>query len=309
MERYTPETMSRRDMKKCYSRYSICVLLSIAASQGLAILLVIGAERYLPGLLEGNHGPIWQILINDVSVYLPALILIPPLLRRLPKAEPIPVNQLSLWELLQGAAFSLGIGYLFSLLTNLFISLLENLTGFASSNVVDSLSDMPPMVYFLSVAVVAPVLEELTYRKLLLERLRGLGDRSAVLLSALAFALFHANLYQTVYAFALGAVFACVVLLTGSIRDTILLHMCVNGLSVVITYCDFPYADQILGAAIYLLIGISIAQLILSRGKYHLEDGPLPFRRSEKLRACLHSVWFWLLLLGGLGLSAVSIFL
>lgn len=130
-----------------------------------------------------------------------------------------------------------------------------------------------------------------------------------MVLSALAFALFHANLYQTAYAFVLGLVFGAVVLLTGSIRDTILLHMLINGFSVVM---QLNLPDEVFLAAsvfIYLSIGIAIAMFLAVRRGYHMEPGPLPFRPQEKARACRRSVWFWVMLVLGLGYSAVTIFL
>ena len=81
---------------------------------------------------------------------------------------------------------------------------------------------------FLFVCVLAPIMEELFFRKLLLDRVRRYGDRAAILISALAFGLYHGNFYQFFYAFALGAVFAYVYLRTGKLRWTVGFHAGVN---------------------------------------------------------------------------------
>ncbi len=311
MTPYAPKPMSRRELRKCYSRFSISVILVVALTQGMGAGLYYAAARFFPQYYwDAFWGPILAMAINDVSVYLPGLIVFPLVLRKMPKGNPIPVDRLSLWEFIQAAVFSFGVGYGCSLLSSLVISALERLTRQATTNVVDSFTaSLPLWLTAVAFVLVAPILEELIFRRILLRRLLGLGDVSAVVLSALAFALFHANLYQTAYAFLLGLVFGAVVLLTGSIRDTILLHMLINGFSVVMQL-DLPVeVYMVASVCIYLSIGIAIAMFLAVRRGYHMEPGPLPFSGREKRRACRRSVWFWVMLVLGLGYSAVTIFL
>lgn len=310
MNRYTPDNMSRRDLRKCYSRFSISILLLLASTYGMAFLLSLLSQRFLTEYL---YDPFWypiiQISINDLSSYLPGLIVLPLLLRKLPAAAPIPVDRFSLWELLQALVFSFGAGYLFLFPTNLLIGLLENLLGIPAFDAVSALeNDLPPWLLVLAFVIIAPVFEEILFRGILLRRLRGLGDVSAVVLSGLAFGLFHANLQQTAYAIVLGMVFAAIVLLTGSIRDTILLHMVINGSSVLLLLLDSNLSSLIFLIFIFLCMGGAIAMFITTWRKYHMEPGPLPFHARDKRRACLFSVWFWLLLIIGLWLSVSLVF-
>src|SRR5699024_5291593 len=67
--------------------------------------------------------------------------------------------------------------------------------------------------------------EELLFRGLLARRLARYGQRPAALVSALLFALYHANLSQFFYAFALGLLLAYAYFYTGTIKTPILLHM------------------------------------------------------------------------------------
>ena len=59
----------------------------------------------------------------------------------------------------------------------------------------------------LYICLVGPVLEELIYRGVLLQRLRPFGAGTAVVLSALCFGLMHHDLYQGLAAFWCGLVF------------------------------------------------------------------------------------------------------
>lgn len=118
--------------------------------------------------------------------------------------------------------------FLGSYFTDLLLSLIAALRGAPIVDPVNDFFEMPIPVLVLLTCVVAPVVEELTYRRLLLPRLRPYGDRFAVLASALCFSLMHGNLSQFFYAFALGIVLGRVFLKTGCIWQTILLHALVN---------------------------------------------------------------------------------
>ena len=76
--------------------------------------------------------------------------------------------------------------------------------------------------------VAAPILEELVFRKFVLDRVGHLGEGIAVLSSALIFGLAHQNAGQFFLAFFLGLLFAKIYLRTGRILYTMLLHFLIN---------------------------------------------------------------------------------
>lgn len=82
--------------------------------------------------------------------------------------------------------------------------------------------------------IAAPILEELIFRKFLIDRMSPFGEKTAVFVSALMFGLFHGNLNQFVYAFTLGLVWGYVYAKTRNVIYNIALHMSVNMLSSVI---------------------------------------------------------------------------
>ena len=105
--------------------------------------------------------------------------------------------------------------------------------GTAVNGVVELVQDNHPLKV-LFVVILAPVLEELVFRKELLDRTRRYGERAAAMLSAVTFGLLHMNLYQFFYAFALGLVFAYIYLRTGRLRYTAILHAIINFMGSVI---------------------------------------------------------------------------
>ncbi len=78
------------------------------------------------------------------------------------------------------------------------------------------------------VVILAPVLEELVFRKQIIDRCARYGEKTAILFSALTFGLFHMNLFQFFYAFGLGLVFAYVYIRTRRLRYPVIMHMIIN---------------------------------------------------------------------------------
>ena len=85
------------------------------------------------------------------------------------------------------------------------------------------------------ITIIAPIFEELIFRKLLIDRTIKYGGTISVLLSGLLFAFFHGNLSQFFYAFLLGGFFAIIYIKTGQIKYTIGLHMIINFIGSVVS--------------------------------------------------------------------------
>lgn len=115
-----------------------------------------------------------------------------------------------------------------SLLGTLLSSLLSG--GMASNRLFAYVFDDSPLKVLIAV-VLAPVLEEYLFRKQLLDRCAQYGEKPAILFSALAFGLFHMNLYQFFYAAGLGLIFAYMYIRTRRLRYSVSLHMVINFMS------------------------------------------------------------------------------
>ena len=88
-------------------------------------------------------------------------------------------------------------------------------------------------VEMLASAVLTPIMEELLYRGILYGRLRRtLGTRTALIGSALVFAIMHGNLVQFLYALLMGLLFAAFLEKDRNLVIPILCHMAVNALAV-----------------------------------------------------------------------------
>ena len=114
------------------------------------------------------------------------------------------------------------------------------------------------------ITILAPIFEELIFRKLLIDRTIKYGGTISILLSALLFALFHGNLSQFFYAFLLGGFFATIYIKTGQIKYTIGLHMIINFIgSVVSLFVTQPLLELASGSAIPLTTTIGVVLYVL----------------------------------------------
>lgn len=119
---------------------------------------------------------------------------------------------------------------------------------------------------FLSVALAAPVVEEVIFRGLIQSRLaHALPGWPAVVLSALLFALCHGQPVWMGYAFVLGMVLGIMAWRTGSILPSILTHIVFNAIGQVLSLPQLAQADGLLVIAVLLLIGI-VACLLTRKG-------------------------------------------
>ena len=114
------------------------------------------------------------------------------------------------------------------------------------------------------ITILAPIFEELIFRKLLIDRTIKYGGTISILLSALLFALFHGNLSQFFYAFLLGGFFATIYIKTGQIKYTIGLHMIINFIgSVVSLFVTQPLLELASGSAIPITTTIGVVLYVL----------------------------------------------
>ncbi|MBR4702830.1 MAG: CPBP family intramembrane metalloprotease [Oscillospiraceae bacterium] len=128
--------------------------------------------------------------------------------------------------------------------------------------------------YVLGTILLAPILEELTFRKLLLDRMRTIDKPAALFFSALAFGLFHGNVIQFFYAFGVGLLFGVIYMKTGRIAYTIALHVLVNAVGSLAGLLFLRFVDPsdpfsalvpalLMGCWVIVLLAGSVAGIVL----------------------------------------------
>ncbi len=221
-ETETPEL----DAKAASSRCAISAALASLLAYLIYLPLIFMLRK---GNLNAEQQSNLLLLFNGVVIDLIAFPLAYSLLlRKMPvyedASEPFSVSKY--WFFLPCGIAVLYIGAFAGQLLN---TVTERLTGFSLANVVDQAITGRNLLLTVALTVIlAPVAEELFFRKLLIDRLASFSPRYAILFSALLFGLFHTNLIQFLYAFPLGLLLGVIYCKTRNIRYTILLHASIN---------------------------------------------------------------------------------
>lgn len=85
------------------------------------------------------------------------------------------------------------------------------------------------ILFFISIAVIPGIFEELFVRKAILNYGKQFGNYFTIIVSAIIFALLHMNLQQGIFAFLIGIVFGYIAVKTQNVKLTMILHILNNG--------------------------------------------------------------------------------
>ena len=223
----TGETqMDAREAKRVFSRIGFAAFAAMLSIQVVQTVLVLLCTSLAPEL---TYSPWYTWLLMGISTFLvgyPLFFLITKSLPSYPAAQPRFAPPGKFFKTL---VISFGAMYLFNYISLALVALVGLLKGGDVSNpLVDMTSTGSPLATFLFGCVGAPITEELVFRKRIIDKMRPFGDKVCIFASAFVFGLFHGNLSQMFYAFALGAIFAYITLKTGSCRTSMVLHFVVN---------------------------------------------------------------------------------
>ncbi len=218
--------------RKVYTRVGIAMAVQLLLSMALQFG-VQWAIAYMGYRIEaGTWGYYMVAMLPQYLVAMPIAYII---LMRIPVQQGVPKVKLKGAQLGSIALVCLAFMYAGNLIGVVISMIISALSGNQMVNLLEELVNKSDIWTTAVVMVlVAPVVEELFFRKLLIGRLRGYGQRAAVVVSAVAFGLAHGNLSQVFYAFGLGLVFGYIYTITNRIEYTIALHVGINFLGSVV---------------------------------------------------------------------------
>ena len=227
------ETVYAPELEKPpYSRvgWTLFAILGIATALQLAIVLLI--KSYAPEVLGASW---FTWVLSFAPLYLVAIPLGYIIIKPLPKLT-TPQQKLGFGKLVGFLAMSYAVMYIGNIIGTLMNAGISALKGEALINPLEALLTGSNLYFELAfVGILAPIIEEFVFRKMLIDRIRAYGEGTAILVSGLTFGLFHGNLFQFFYAFGLGSLFAYIYLRTGRLRYTIILHAVINSFSVILS--------------------------------------------------------------------------
>lgn len=196
-------------------------------------------------------------------VFLPVVVYI--LVTRSPIKESLLLNKLSF----ASAGLSVLIG--FCILP--FLSLLNVLSQFFVTNYIGTALtetlELPFLLNLLLIGVFPSVFEELSTRSLIIRNYQDRNVYLTCIISGLFFGILHMNINQFIYAFVMGVVMAFVVMITGSVYSSMLIHFTINGSMITLQTIVYKVLTQLgdidaLEAAFSNTAGPSTQELLMS---------------------------------------------
>jgi len=257
------------EAKKVFSRIGI----------GLIIIIIMGiivsgiGAAIIP---EAKITESIRLAMMYIGFYILGLPIFLLLLRKAPCVEVEAKVKFSVIKLLKLCIIGIAGMYLINLINSGIMFMFTKTDGNAVSEL---LSNMDIYSVAILVVIVAPIMEELLFRKILYKVLGGYGKKFFIISSAFIFGLFHMNLGQALYASFLGLILAWVYVEGGNLWDVIFMHIFINATGSLFPMIVMSSENEI-AAAIFGLwfLFVIISGIIMSINiikKYKKSEKPL----------------------------------
>ena len=281
------ENYSYIETRKVFSRLGFALTFSILSVNVVQLIVAGFMSAVDPNLLMTDWANFFLIA---VSFYLIGFPLAYCMMKKIPTAVSQEKKRLTLRQLVEYGLISYAVMILLNFLTTFLLSFIEL---FKTESIVNPVQQViltgSPWLSLLCIVVLSPIIEELLFRKILLDRVRIYGDKVAIIFTAIAFGFYHGNLSQLFYAVGLGIILAYIVLKTNQLKYSIGIHMFVNAMgSLILPMLIGDGSDllraQIASVIVVILITFGTILIIKNRKKVELVQGDLTIPESKLMQ-------------------------
>ncbi len=214
-----------KQYKKTFSKLGLCYLIGTAAVYLLQIAVSVGLGAVKPEWLMDSS---ISLILSCVIVYGIGMPLIVFLAKGIPSEKP-ERHHMKWWQFV----LAIMMCYALMIVSNLIGIAITTLIGVikgseVQNNLLQVVTEGNMFVNFIAMVIIAPIVEEWVFRKVLVDRTLRYGQGVAIVTSGVMFGLFHGNLNQFAYAVMLGGFFAFLYIKTGNLKITIGMHAIIN---------------------------------------------------------------------------------
>lgn len=262
-------------MKRAFSRIGRNLSVYLLTANLAAVLLAAGAGVVIAFTGRGEEllsSSNFQWALSSISMFVVAFPIYLAMSGRKPAVEGIEKSRLSMKSLGLLLVMMMGITYIFNGIgfgINYALAELLGKNVEAMVPIVNTTETASLLLTFFMACFVAPFFEEIIFRKIIIDRTRMYGERTAVLVSAVCFGLFHGNISQFLYAAAAGIVLGYIYIKTSDIRYTMGFHFAMNLVGGIllpkVVELDFWWART---AGMVIMLGLMILAVIILKCNY-----------------------------------------
>ena len=254
------ELKTNVNVKSVFSRVGLAAAV-LGVVVNLAQMIIITIFNVVNRAFESNGW--FRYLLIAVSFYLIGFPICCLILKSIPDGQKREEENLTFGGFIKFFLISYFIMVLLNLFTMGFLWIVGNFKGSDVVNPLENvISNSSVLATIIFAGILSPIIEEVLFRGVMLNKIRTYGDKIAIITTALLFGLFHENFSQFFYAVGLGMIFAYVTLKTGTIKYSIGIHIMINMMGSVIgtQVLNSTIATMIFGIVVWVFV---IAGLIL----------------------------------------------
>lgn len=251
-------------VKNTFSRFGFAQLAGMAVILLFSLVVAPFVNTESLEKLVSRVGPSVLLLLTYVPNFLYLLVFL-LIIRKVPKVE-WRKEPMSFGTLLKIFVMMYAISTVLNQIGTV-ISRAAPAGGTEQLDLIGDIVNTKLLIGFLIPAVIGPIVEELIFRKLMIDRLHNYGETAVIVFSALCFGLFHGNLTQFLYASCVGLFLGYVYCKTGKVIYTMIMHILLNTISASVMLL-LPFLEGGAGnARALLLVAVGVLGLaILTMG-------------------------------------------
>ena len=242
-----------RSAKKAFSRVGIALIAFFVATIVAQYLFVEIVNRFFPTLFKGGMTYTEMLIVSSATMYLCGFPVFWLCLRNVDRF-PADESKCSVKTLITAFVISMTLMYFGQMLGDSVSSMIYRVTKVMPvSETIALISQLNWVEALIASVIIGPFFEELMFRKIIIDRTRGFGEKISVIFSALMFAFFHMSVLQFFYAFFVGLLYGYIYVRKGRMLYSYILHAVFNffGSVLPLILTQFADYDKLFGAQSY----------------------------------------------------------
>lgn len=280
--------------RKQISIISLALAVYIVVASVFQILIALAVNLFFPSLYEISFMPTLLALLPQYLIAFPIFLLIV----RLAKPADVkgiiyacglrPITKFNVFKAFLAAYCGM---YLTNVVTVFVIGIISGGFDLSSRNpLIDVLPQQNIISNGIMAGIIAPIIEEFMFRKIIIDRTIIFGSKFAIIFSGVTFGIFHGNFMQCFYAGIIGLVLAYVYTRSGKIWYTIAIHMAINLMSTVILplFLKLDLIGMFILSPILMIIVISGGVMfMLNRKKLLFINSSFAIERGRRFKTVI----------------------
>lgn len=250
------------ETKRVFTKIGLALFTMILSVIVVQTIMVGSIKKLIPTF---EQSPWYNWILVGVGFYCIGFPIFALMVKGIPSVSSKERKSLSFGRMISLFFICMVVTYMFNIVGMLINTIIGLVKGSDVINPLEAVVNASTIIpTFIFVGILSPIVEEVLFRGILLDKLRVYGDKMAIWITALTFALFHGNLSQFFYAFALGLIFAYIAVKTNTIKYTVILHIIINILgSVIMPTLALSNNNVLAGVAGIIVIIIFIVGITL----------------------------------------------